>query len=379
MNASSLASWINQLPSWLGIALAIPLVVLDGWVLLITLNYLQSILSALVIAAILAFLLNYPVQLLQRWGVQRPYAVGLILLTAIAALATLTVTLVPLILTQVEEFIQQLPTLLNTLSQQLGTFQQWATAHRLPINATRLIRRLSDSAPDELETVSVQLPSLVLNAADSLINGLVVVALTLYLLLQGQAFWQGIFRWLPQPLSQTIRPLLQQNFRNYFVGQATIALIEGIVLSLIFFALKLPLFLLCGMGIGLLVLIPFFDLLGVLAVSLLTGLSHVWLGLSVLAICLVVDQVIDNGISPRILGKLVGLNPVWIILSLLIGAKVAGVVGIFLAVPLASTIQDVCDTLYPAPAKVDEANEDDESAATPIRPTLPDPSLDVAG
>lgn len=372
MKVSSLASWINQLPRWLVIALAIPLVVLDGWVILITLDYLQSILSALVIAAILSFLLNYPVQFLQHWGIQRPYAVGLIFLAAIAALATLTVTLVPLILTQLEDFVQQLPALLNTMGQELQTLQQWAAAHRLPINVTRLINRLSNSAPDELETVSVQLPSLVLNAADSLVNSVVVIALTLYLLLHGQTFWRGIFRWLPQPISQEIQQSLQQNFRNYFVGQATVAVIEGTVLSITFFFLKLPLFLLCGMGIGLLVLIPFFDLLGVLTVSILTGLSNPWLGLSVFAICLVVDQVIDNTVSPRILGKLVGLNPVWIILSLLIGAKVAGVVGIFLAIPLASTIQEVFDALYPSQLQALA-----EPADSPVLPVLPNPRLDV--
>lgn len=373
MKLSSLPSWINQLPRWFVIALAIPLVVLDGWALLITLDYLQSILSALVIAAILSFLLNYPVQWLQRWGMQRPYAVGLILLVAIAALTTLTVTLVPLILAQVEEFVRQLPALLNTLSQELQAFQQWAAAHRLPINVTRLINRFSKAAPDELETVSVQIPGLVLNAADGLINAVVIVALTLYLLLHGQAFWQGIFRWLPQSLGQEISRSLQHNFRNYFVGQATIAVIEGTVLSILFFILQLPLFLLSGVGIGILVLIPFFDLLGVLTVSFLAGLSNVWLGLTVFAVCLVVDQIIDNAVSPRILGELVGLNPVWIILALLIGAKVAGVVGIFLAIPLASTIQELVDVLYPAQRQaLDDRNSDDSS----VLPTLSDP-LDV--
>lgn len=373
MKLSSLPSWINQLPRWFVIALAIPLVVLDGWALLITLDYLQSILSALVIAAILSFLLNYPVQWLQRWGMQRPYAVGLILLVAIAALTTLTVTLVPLILAQVEEFVRQLPALLNTLSQELQAFQQWAAAHRLPINVTRLINRFSKAAPDELETVSVQIPGLVLNAADSLINAVVIVALTLYLLLHGQAFWQGIFRWLPQSLGQEISRSLQHNFRNYFVGQATVAVIEGTVLSILFFILQLPLFLLSGVGIGILVLIPFFDLLGVLTVSFLAGLSNVWLGLTVFAVCLVVDQIIDNAVSPRILGELVGLNPVWIILALLIGAKVAGVVGIFLAIPLASTIQELVDVLYPAQRQaLDDRNSDDSS----VLPTLSDP-LDV--
>ena len=89
------------------------------------------------------------------------------------------------------------------------------------------------------------------------------------------------------------------------------------------------------------VLIPFFDVLGVLLVSLIVSLTNVWLGVAVLVIAILADQVIDNTVSPRIIGKLIGLNPVWVIVSLLLGAKIAGFVGILLAVPLASTIADV--------------------------------------
>lgn len=329
------------------IALAIPLIGLDGWVFLQGLNYFQSIVSALVLATVLSFLLDYPTQFLQQRGMQRPQAVLLIFLAALGLFAVLAITLVPLLLIQLEEMIQRLPDWIDAATLQLQTFQNWAIVHRLPVNVSRVVRRLEDMAPSDLESVSTQLPAIVLNAADSLLTIVLVIALTLYLLLHGRSFWQGVFRWLPQPFSNEVRQALRKNFRSYFIGQATVALIQGTVLSLLFFALQLPLFLLCGMGVGLLALIPFFDLLGVLTVASLTALNNAWLGLVVLVLCLVVDQVIDNAITPRIMGKLVGLNPVWIILSLLLGAKIAGFIGILLAIPLASTLQEVFDFLYP--------------------------------
>jgi predicted PurR-regulated permease PerM len=348
--SQSLSTWISRLPRWLVIALALPLIALDGWVILQVLSYFQSIVSALVIASVLAFLLGYPVKLLEQKGMQRSQAVFLVFLSALTGIAMLTVTLVPIVLTQLEDLLTYLPDLLSSGSQQLQAFQSWAAVHRLPVNFSGLIDRLEQLAPEGLESFSQRIPGVVLGAAGNLLETILVVALTLYLMLSGEKFWRGIFRWLPQPLGNQVQQLLRQNFQNYFVGQATVALIQGVTLSLAFLLLRLPMFLLFGMGIGLLALIPFFDILGVLTVSLITALSNIWLGLGVFALCLVVDQIVDNAISPRIMGKLVGLNPIWIILSLLLGAQIGGFAGIILAIPLASTIQDVVDYLYPSSA-----------------------------
>jgi predicted PurR-regulated permease PerM len=57
----------------------------------------------------------------------------------------------------------------------------------------------------------------------------------------------------------------------------------------------------------------------------------------------IIDQLIDQAIAPRIFGDLVGLNPIWIIISLLLGAKLGGVLGLIVAVPLAATIKKITD------------------------------------
>ncbi len=364
MSASfSFNAWLTRLPRWLVVALAIPLFVLDAWVILLVWQYFQSIASALALATVLAFLLDYPVQFLQKQGIARFYAVGINFLLLLAILAIIAITLVPVIVTQVEDLLQRLPDLIDSGSVQLQAFQSWAAGRRLPINMSGVIIRLQSLAPESIQSFSVQIPNVVLGAADSVLETIVVLALTLYLLLHGQSFWNGIFRWLPGKMSGQIRQSLRQNFQNYFVGQATVAVVQGVLLSSGFFIIQLPNFLLFGMGIGLLVLIPFLDLVGALLVTGLAALSNIWLGLGVFTICLIVDQITDNAISPRIMGKLVGLNPVWIILSLLVGAKIGGFLGIILAIPLASTIQDVLEHLYPMlsdeeqPAEIGEAEE----------------------
>jgi predicted PurR-regulated permease PerM len=337
----------EKLPRWLVLSLAIPLCVLNGWALLLLLNYFGSIVAVLAIATLLAFILDYPVQLLQKQGLQRIYAILIVFFLALGVFVALGLFLLPLLIMQFEGLVAQIPHWSASASQQLDRLQEWAILRRIPIDLSTLSDQLEQSLPQELQNLPTQLFKVVLETADSVFDIILTIALVLYLLLHGKGFWNGILQWLPDDLGLEIRKSLRQNFQNYFVGQVTVALIQGTVLTLAFFVLRLPFFLLFGMGIGLLVLIPFFDFLGVLIVSLLVGLNNVWLGVTVLVVALMLDQIIDNAITPRILGDLVGLNPVWIILSLLIGAKVAGFLGILVAIPLASTIREIVTDLCP--------------------------------
>ncbi|MFZ4444490.1 MAG: AI-2E family transporter, partial [Planktothrix agardhii] len=81
----------------------------------------------------------------------------------------------------------------------------------------------------------------------------------------------------------------------------------------------------------------------------LVALNSIWLGVKVLITAIIVDQIIENGIAPRLLGGFTGLNPVLILLSLLIGARIAGFLGLIIAVPLASFLKSLI-TILQTPA-----------------------------
>ena len=80
--------------------------------------------------------------------------------------------------------------------------------------------------------------------------------------------------------------------------------------------------------------------------SLLLALQNFWLGVKVLLIAIVVNQVIENLLAPRILGELTGLNPVWMLISLDLGIKLGGVLGLVVAVPIASFIKATADQAF---------------------------------
>jgi predicted PurR-regulated permease PerM len=156
---------------------------------------------------------------------------------------------------------------------------------------------------------------------------------------------------------------LREDFHNYFIGQATLAALLASALTLAFLALRVPLALLFGLVIGFFALFPFGTGIGVTIVSLLIALQNFWLGVEVAAIAVAIDQVNVNFVAPRLLGNLTGLNPVWVIISLLLGAKIAGLLGVLVAIPLASFIKSIGDTiragkLGEVPLPVDEEIED---------------------
>jgi predicted PurR-regulated permease PerM len=118
----------------------------------------------------------------------------------------------------------------------------------------------------------------------------------------------------------------------------------GVTITLAFWILQVPLALLFGIGIGLFSLFPFGTGIGIGIVSLLVALQNFWLGVEVLGVAVAIDQVNSNFIAPRILGNLTGLNPVWVVISLLLGAKLGSVLGLLIAIPVASFIKDTADS-----------------------------------
>ena len=334
----------NKFPRWLYWGLLITFIVVNGYFLFPVFLYLQPTLILIVTAALLAFLLNYPVKLLVKWKFKRGYAIALVFLLALIILGTITFTLLPVLLRQLYDFPRRLPSWLDSGKEQLQAFEIWATNKNLPFDVGALIIQLEERFATEVRALPGYVINFIIGAFDSSLESIITVVLTFYLLINGDRFWAGIWQWLPNDWGDRVQSSLKQSFENYFIGQATIALLMSISITAAFLLLKVPFGLLFGIAIGALVLIPLGDIIGIISVSLLTGLKSVGLGVEVLVVALIIDQAIDNTLAPRIFGNLVGLNPVWIIISLLLGAKLGGVIGLILAVPLAGTIKRIAES-----------------------------------
>lgn len=333
-----------KLAWWVRLGIAIPLIVLNGWILLQVFNFFEPLINVIVVAIVLSFILNYPVNYLAR-KVHRTRAVLFVLLSSLFLFVILGITLVPALIDQLNQLITNFPTLFSSGSQQLQAIENWAQARQLPVDLSHLSTQLEDRASTELQAVSGDVLRFFFNAIGRVLDLVVTIVLTFYLLLHGDRLWDGIFQWFPRDLGTHIRYSLRQNFHNYFVGQATTALLMGSAMTIAFLLLRVPFGLLFGIAIGVLALFPFGASLGVIVTSVLLLLQNVWLGVKVLAVALAIQQVIENGVAPQLIGGFTGLNPAWILVSLLFGARVAGILGVVVAVPIASFIRNMGDYL----------------------------------
>ncbi|MEH1863733.1 MAG: AI-2E family transporter [Nostoc sp.] len=334
---------LNQLLRWLIFTLLFPLVFLNGWLAFLLVKNFQPVVTILVLATLLAFVLNYPVAILQKQGVKRGYAVSLVFISALIIIIALGITLVPIVLEQFNEMVKVLPHWIDSSEEKLKILNDWFFRHKLNVNLSQLLTQITDQLPNELEFVTDKLLSIIVDTIDSVSDGLIIVVLTFYLLLDGPRIWEGIFKKLPGNFAKQVSQSIQQNFQNYLIGQGTLALLMGVSETLMFLAFQVQFALLFGLGVGLLSLIPFGDVVSVVVITFIIATHDFWLAVKIFAVAVVIDQLIDQAIAPRLLGKFTGLRPIWVLIALLVGTNVGGVLGLLIAVPVAGFIKDAAD------------------------------------
>ncbi len=323
------------------IALFVPLLVLNGWAISVFFNYFHSLIVILVGASVLAFLLNYPVSWMEHQGARREQVAILVFLLALSILLALGVTLFPLALTQAQQLVARLPELIDSGRSQLMILNEKAETFGLPINLDALVVQINDRVKGQLQAIAGQVLNLAVVTFTSLLDFLLTMVLTFYLLQHGGELWQSLVEWLPtkfrDPFSKTVR----LSFQNFFITQLILSTCMASALIPSFLWLKVPFGLLFGLTIGIMALVPFGGSVGIALTTLLVALQDFSMGVKVLIAAVIVQQILENLIAPRILGSFTGLNPVWILISVLTGARIGGLLGVIVAVPTAVVIKTI--------------------------------------
>ncbi|MEH2161230.1 MAG: AI-2E family transporter [Nostoc sp.] len=329
------------------IALFVPLLVLNGWALSIFFNYFHSLIVILVGASVLAFLLNYPVSWMEHQGARREQVAILVFLLALSILLALGVTLVPLALTQAQQLVARLPELIDSGRSQLMILNEKAETFGLPINLDALVVQINDRVKGQLQAIAGQVLNLAVVTVTSLLDILLTMVLTFYLLQHGSELWESLVEWLPSKFRDPFSKTVRLSFQNFFITQLILSTCMASALIPTFLWLKVPFGLLFGLTIGLMALVPFGGSVGIALTTLLVALQDFSMGVRVLIAALIVQQILENLIAPRILGSFTGLNPVWILISVLTGARIGGLLGVIVAVPTAVVIKTALSALRP--------------------------------
>lgn len=196
-----------------------------------------------------------------------------------------------------------------------------------------------------------QLWSLITGSVSFIINLFTVFLIMLYvifILVDYEALAEGWIYFLPQKyrnFAQKIVYDVQTGMNRYFRGQALVALCVGILFSIGFLIIDFPLAIGLGLFIGALNMVPYLQVVGLLPTIILAILKtsdtggNFWIIFgSAIAVFAVVQIIQDSYLTPKIMGKITGLNPAIILLSLSIWGSLMGILGMIIALPLTTLL-----------------------------------------
>lgn len=192
----------------------------------------------------------------------------------------------------------------------------------------------------------------VLGGSISFIAGLFVVFVgflyLVFILIDYEDISEGFTEILPPKYRDLISGLLtdlQQGMNKYFRGQALIATCVGILFSIGFLIMGLPMAIVVGLFIGLLNMVPYLQTAGIPVCMLLgllqsadTGTNYWIILVEIAAVFLVVQTIQDMLLTPLIMGNAIGMNPAVMLLALSIWGSLLGVAGMIIALPLTTVI-----------------------------------------
>ncbi|MBD5240395.1 MAG: AI-2E family transporter [Bacteroidales bacterium] len=177
-----------------------------------------------------------------------------------------------------------------------------------------------------------------------LFNWLLVLIYVLFIMLDYERLGRGMRALVPKAYRRMIFGLardLKDSMNHYFRGQALVAFCVGILFSVGFLIMGLPLAVIFGMFIGLLNLVPYLQLVSIPIATLLCMIYSMQTGQSFwiyfgecMAVYVVVQSIQDLFLTPKIMGKVMGLNPAIILLSLSIWGSLLGLLGMIIALPM---------------------------------------------
>ena len=339
-------------PRWIQLVL-LPLAILGLWALA---RAAGTVLLILLVASVVALILNPLVRMLERIKVPRGLAIAAVYLSGVAVLVGIGVALSNPVSTQVSHFQDDLPQLVRQANRDLTNVQNFLDHHGIRIH----IQQQGQTALQTLQKDALKRSGDILSFSRDLLQQIVtigfdlilILVLSIYLLVYGKQIGELVRRIMPDgdgTPDDDFPLLVQRAVFGYVRGQMLFSLIMGAsaALALWIFGVigifpdgeRFGLFF--GAFYGLMEFIPYIGpIIGpapAIAVALFNDpISAVWVTLLFIAL----QQLEGHFVAPQVFRISLRINPILIILSLLLGYQLYGIVGALIALPIASVIRE---------------------------------------
>lgn len=323
-------------------------------VVYLLIDRLSSVLIPFFVAWLIAYLL-YPIVYFIQYRCRVKSRIASIILTLLLIVGILTgvcYLIIPPILEEIghlKNIIIEYATTDSTVTS-VASEVEYFIKHRIDIDQIVQALTIQDMAQiaEEKLTQFVSLVSSSVSAIVGVVASLISIIYLFFILVDYELMAEGLFKLVPPSKRSIVRGVmsdLKNGMNGYFRGQTLIAMCVGVLFCIGFLLIDFPLAIPLGLFIGFLNLVPYLQIVGFIPTLMLamlkahdTGDSFWGIILSALIVFCVVQAIQDWILTPRIMGKVTGLNTAVILLSLSVWGSLLGFIGLIIALPLTTLL-----------------------------------------
>lgn len=303
------------------------------------------------IAGILLAYLLYPIlDFLKRKNVPGTWAVYILALIFLLLSLIFAFLLVPAFFNEVSGLSSTLPEYIQTINDFIGRINREYRRAEMPSTVKEALDRSLKKAEEQLIKFLESFTDKIINGISSFFTLLLAPVITYYILKDLDRLKRGIIRLIPaskRGLFYYLGSEINEVILGYFRGQVWLSVIVAIFSTIALLILKIPFNIILGLIAGFSNMIPYVGpILGSIPAIFLALLRSPGKALTVLVLFFLIQQLENSFISPGIISKEVGIHPLVVIFSLLVGAELLGFWGLLLAVPIAGSLKVTARILY---------------------------------
>ncbi len=320
--------------------------------LFIVTNYLSGVLLPFFIAWLLAYLI-YPIVKFVQYRLHVPtraLSIVVSLVFVIAVISGVFYLIIPPMIEQFEKLGDVLGRYLHTTTH-IGNFPE-AVRMWIEENRNEILHFFREK--DVADTIKSAMPKLfdvlgqTANVIISIVASLITLMYMFFILLDYEYLssnWIKIFPKKNRPFWKELMGDVERELNNYIRGQSLVALCMGLLFCIGFTIIDFPMAIGLGILIGILDLVPYLHTFALIPTAFLALLKaadtgqNFWIILAgAVAVFCIVQVIIDMVITPKIMGKAMGLNPAILLLSLSVWGTLLGFIGLIIALPLTTLL-----------------------------------------
>ena len=326
------------------------------------LNFLRGLLMPFAIGTVIAFILNVPLRgierrlsMIKKTGPRRALALVLTLAMISLVLALLFRLLMPQVLDTIYRLIEQFPDFLEQFKDKAKSFlesfpelNKWLSnsASFENINWSDILGKALTFAGNSAVSIIEGLLSTIGSIYSGIFNAVIAVVFAIYCLFrkeilarQGKRLLYAFVKEKRADYIVRVLRLTNQTFSNFISGQCLEAVILGSMFAVAMTIFRMPYVALVSLLIGITALIPIVGafvgcILGAFFILVNNPMQALWF----VVMFLILQQIENNVIYPKVVGKSVGLPGMWVLVAVTVGGELMGVIGMLLMIPMVSVL-----------------------------------------